>query len=698
WLQNVSFGDGVSLPFLPIRCFRTMNVSRYLDHELAASRNIVTFRSSGSTNVTRASHHLGLSGLQSYEKSAVEGFFHAASRLGIPLSCPIISLVPKPEQWPDSSLAKMLAFWSAAGMNVQYIDIESDPGALKDSFSRQTAKETPDEIVIFGTSLHLLTIAQWQSEHNLGRPFIFARKVWFFDTGGTKGRTQHTSPAALQAMMRSWTAPECATEFLSEYGMCELSSQAYSLEANRNGSFHCSPTLRSVILDTDLKSPVSPGKAGFLAFVDLANVDSWPFIITEDIAQHLDSSSRVFQLLGRAPDATVKGCSLNVRANFRFDLKQVNNPKEKDSPSSKDVGSGMNGNSSNGVQTRSLFEGEDLLTSLRGNTWTNKAIENLRSSFAQWRNRELEDELTSESALRGKSIAVTASANIPVTWLFPAVHAWLMGAQAVDIFLPSPRQDDPVSNLVREQIQTLADSFNACTQVDFVRIHNHRLPMETTADQVLVFGHDETLKAIRTAFYYAEKQTRLVGFGHFQNAIKLRDDDTAHGIAKITSSWLGRGCLTPLFAIVPEQWSSSKLQNFVDDWSANAAMEMSSSLPADWQDYQRRQFAFAHRHNLAELKATTLLHSIPLRIVESSASAIVGLDFEGFRLESLPSSTLDDKILDWGGCGWLSFLKPSQLTDRLRDVACETSSPGLWDLHQGKFWRDWLNDKKSSPN
>jgi hypothetical protein len=697
WLQVVSFGDGMSLPFLPIRCFRAMNVTRYLEHELASSRNIQTFRSSGSTNVTRASHHLGQLGLQSYEKSSVEGFVHAASRLGIPLSGPIISLVPKPEQWPDSSLAKMISFWSAAGLNIQYIDIETNPGALKEYFSQHFTDATKDEIIIFGTSLHHLTIAQWQSEDNHNQPFLSARKIWFFDTGGTKGRTQHTSAQALHTMMSGWAKADCETIFLSEYGMCELSSQAYSLEANRTGVFHCAPTLRSAILGTDLKSPLAPGKAGFLSFVDLANIDSWPFIITEDVARHLSDSSRVFQLLGRAPDATVKGCSLNVRSNFRFDLKRADTILvSEDSLQQETRTQGMKIHSTRGVQSRTLFEAQELIDALKGSAWTKCAQENLRSSLEQWRNPGLEDSLTSTSSMKGKSLAVTASANIPITWLFPAVHAWLMGAQAVDIFLPSPRQDDPVSSLVRKQIRELANAFNACTQTNWVRIHNHRLPLETSAAQVLVFGHDETIKSIQGAFYNSRVQIPLTGFGHFQNAIRLTNDDTSMSIAKITCRWFGRGCLTPLVAIVPENWSSSETRTFIDEWASYAAIEMAAALPAEWQEAERRQFALAHRHNLAELKATALLHSIPLSIAENDAFAIVGVGLEKHSIDTPIKSDFEEKLLDWGGCGWLSFVKPSQLSTKLLQTPCESTSPGLWDLHQGKFWREWLDHEKPS--
>lgn len=55
--------------------------------------------------------------------------------------------------------------------------------------------------------------------------------------------------------------------------------------------------------------PVDPGEAGLLQIYDLANVASVLTIQTEDLAVQLDGG---FELLGRAPAAEPRGCSLAV--------------------------------------------------------------------------------------------------------------------------------------------------------------------------------------------------------------------------------------------------------------------------------------------------------------------------------------------------------------------------------------------------
>ena len=55
-------------------------------------------------------------------------------------------------------------------------------------------------------------------------------------------------------------------------------------------------------------APVAPGEVGLARFVDLANVDSSVAIQTSDrILVHEDGT---LELLGRAPGATPRGCSL----------------------------------------------------------------------------------------------------------------------------------------------------------------------------------------------------------------------------------------------------------------------------------------------------------------------------------------------------------------------------------------------------
>src|SRR5690606_23080678 len=71
------------------------------------------------------------------------------------------------------------------------------------------------------------------------------------------------------------------------------------------------PWMRALVLDPATLQPANPGDAGLAAFVDLANVDSAVFVVTQDMAR-LESGG--LRLLGRRPRAPLRGCSLAAEA------------------------------------------------------------------------------------------------------------------------------------------------------------------------------------------------------------------------------------------------------------------------------------------------------------------------------------------------------------------------------------------------
>lgn len=687
WLRHIPVASGLSLPFLPIRCFRLFNVSVFSDDELRTTEKQV-FLSSGSTNETRAKHILGASGWASYARSSVDGYLDAARRLGIPESTPIVSLVPNRSRWPDSSLAAMVSFWQDHGLEVHYADVESDPSAPAKLFENSGPLAGRNSCVIFGTTLHHLTVAQWHDSQNAGKGFIPAGDVWFFDTGGTKGRTVSTSQGAIHSAMKSWLTEPRFVSYLSEYGMCELSSQAYSLQSVHDGSFRCAPSLRVLTARSDLQSVANPQEKGFLAFIDAANTDSWPFILTEDIGEQTDGTAMNFKLHGRAPDATVKGCSLNVRSNFRFDLsdnsRAVRGPRS-DSAASVKTSDGAK----NKPKKRGLFGPELLLEKLaHGEHWDGPAREDLAASLSGWNNPAAEKEILDDQKLLGKTIAVIASANVPVTWLFPAAVAWMSGAAAMHLYLPSVRQEDPLSSLIRSQIASLADAFNRCTDLNFINIHDNRMPSVCDSDLLLVFGNDTTVRTIGELASKTKGAAKVTGLGHFQNTIRIAADTDAADLAQTACRWFGRGCLTPLIAVVPETWTAAQRVDFAEKWVKQAASLMADKLKPAANPYQ----GFSHRHNLAEFESVCAAAGWTNVSVRSDTEAgVVCVNLHGIPASELENSELSRKLPEWGGCGWLTITSESDICSSWATLPCENPTPALWDPHQGKLWTEWLS-------
>ncbi|MEN9810577.1 MAG: hypothetical protein RLZZ488_2144 [Pseudomonadota bacterium] len=687
WVRPIDIGGGVSLPFIPIRCFRLMNVSSISDIDLA-SPQMQVFRSSGSTQAVRATHYLGPTGWKAYQQSSVEGFHDACSRLGISARSKIVSLVPPREQWPESSLAAMIALWKESGLDVHYVDVEAQPESLCRFFSSQANTEQ-ESYVIFGTSLHLLTVAQWHADNAVGdaKAFINSKRVAVFDTGGSKGRTVNINTEVLHRLIKCWVTDETNLLLVSEYGMCELTSQAYTAHPPHDNVFQCSPTLRSYVIRADLKEVSPHGEDGFLAFIDLANTDSWPCIITEDLGRSLHPSERSFALRGRAPDATVKGCSLNVRTNFRFDLSRMIEGAQAQNTSEENIAERKQISSIRKTLRRNLFTPEQLLSALQHPAWDTGFKQDLNATLRGWNHPSHEKGLLDESILHGETLAIIASANIPITWLFPAAHAWLMGAREVQIFLPSVRQEDPISAIIRNQIVALAEAFNRCAHSGFVRIHTNRFSDKNTAERILIFGHDETIRTISADLQLCGEKRAVIGLGHFRNKFCLNNSTEINKLAAQCATWLGRGCLTPILAEVPDSWSRTEISALTAACAAAMSAEFKNKYPS-----HAPTLKFAHRHNLSELQATSQANHLDLIVRDECNHGVACIALPDADPESLAQTGLSQKLLDWGGCGWLTVAKKSICTRLWPTLGHENAWPQLWDAHQGKSWLDWLTE------
>jgi hypothetical protein len=100
-----------------------------------------------------------------------------------------------------------------------------------------------------------------------------------------------------------------ATHIISEYGMSELSSQAYDRVVGSSGNriFRFPPWARAYVISPENGREVAEGETGLLRIIDLANVGSVMSIQTEDLAIRTDDG---FELVGRASAAEARGCSL----------------------------------------------------------------------------------------------------------------------------------------------------------------------------------------------------------------------------------------------------------------------------------------------------------------------------------------------------------------------------------------------------
>jgi len=227
----------------------------------------------------------------------------------------MLSLVPSPRDWPDSSLAHMVGtliahdgaagsatFASAAGG----LDEAGLGAALEDA----TARGVP--VCLLGTSF---SYVHWlDALAASGRRFRLPAGSRLMDTGGFKGRSREVSEAAMRAAYeeRLGIPPEYA---INEYGMTEMASQFYdttlreTVATGRAGPRRkrVPPWVRTRIVDPDSLEPVSAGRTGLLQHYDLANAGSVIAVQTEDLGVAVDDG---FRVLGRATGAVPRGCSI----------------------------------------------------------------------------------------------------------------------------------------------------------------------------------------------------------------------------------------------------------------------------------------------------------------------------------------------------------------------------------------------------
>ena len=283
------------IPPLPASAFKEHEVSSILE----AERSHV-FKSSGTTGHVPSRHFHNAASLALYEASVLASFERHLPSAG----ARFLFLTPPPSLAPNSSLVHM------------FETVRARFGAPDSAFAgRLEADGTWSlDFDVLGT-----TISSGQPMNVLGTAFSFVH--WLDDlvvkrtrlrlpagsrlmeTGGYKGRSRVVAKTELRRLMtRHLGAPE--SHIISEYGMCELSSQAY---AAADGILRFPPWVRTQIISPETGAVAPEGEVGLLRIFDAANVHSVMAIQTEDLAIRRGNG---FELLGRAQAAEARGCSL----------------------------------------------------------------------------------------------------------------------------------------------------------------------------------------------------------------------------------------------------------------------------------------------------------------------------------------------------------------------------------------------------
>lgn len=285
------------------------------------------FESSGTTSLGRrvVSRH-ELRDLDLYHASVVSGwkwFLETRAKvLGknqrrkiVPARFPVgetdfLALMPSQQEASHSSLSTMLQIlMETYGRDRDLWCMSKGTWKWNALVSRlREIERTPHPTVLFGTAFGWVHFLDWCAERQLS--FHLPANCLAFETGGYKGRSRELSRSELHRSLQTLLGLG-ADQVGSEYSMCEISSQAWSFNVQRGNRtltiFRFPPWCHHRVMQAGSSLPVRAGDPGVLEIHDLANFDSCAFVRTEDrVIAHGDG----FELLGRLPQAGLKGCSL----------------------------------------------------------------------------------------------------------------------------------------------------------------------------------------------------------------------------------------------------------------------------------------------------------------------------------------------------------------------------------------------------
>lgn len=257
----------------------------------------------------------------------------------------VVALAPSPKSSPGSSLTHMMQLFMdhfdgravcAEPEGAPYASMHPDrwlfgpQGVDLEGLKRacRIAKHRSEPLYVLATSFALLAALEALDGERLQTP----KRTVIMLTGGFKGRkTQLNEGELRKAAADTFETPmDC---LWGEYGMTELGSQLFEQRVTSSsklgtlpsdpahlcwwqrsggeGLYFAPPWLRVRPIDPASYRPCAEGQAGLAHFIDLANVDSCLSIVTQDMIR-LEAGG--VRLLGRAPRAPARGCSLPFEA------------------------------------------------------------------------------------------------------------------------------------------------------------------------------------------------------------------------------------------------------------------------------------------------------------------------------------------------------------------------------------------------
>ena len=268
------------IPFLPIELFKSHTIY------CGEGEPEMVFTSSSTTGQTPSRHPMAK--LSIYERAfseAFSAFYGAAEQYGI------YALLPSYLQRKGSSLIYMAD---------RLITQAGSGGFYLDEYEKLIAdmEADPKPKILLGVSYALWDLVERYAPK--------LRNTIVMETGGMKGYREEIPKEELHRILCEGFGVE---RIHSEYGMAELTSQAYS---SGEGIFRAPSWMKILVRDINDPFAMLPtGARGGVNIIDLANIYSCAFIETQDVGRTFTDGS--FAIEGRIDRSEIRGCNLLVQ-------------------------------------------------------------------------------------------------------------------------------------------------------------------------------------------------------------------------------------------------------------------------------------------------------------------------------------------------------------------------------------------------
>lgn len=278
------------IPFLPIRLFKSQRIISSADPAVEVQK---IFTSSATTGMVPSKHFV--TDLSLYRESFLRGF---REFYGDPSEWVILALLPSYLEREGSSLVFMAdELIKASGKKESGFFLYNHEELYK---IMADLRSNGRKVLLLGVTFALLDAAA-----KFSLPQSSSDSLVVMETGGMKGRGEELSREEVHRRMK---ASFGVAAIHSEYGMCELLSQAYS---SGEGRFTSPRWMRVVLrdfIDSSKIAAAGDNIRGGINVIDLANIYSCSFIETEDMGTLFVDGS--FSVDGRLGKSERRGCNM----------------------------------------------------------------------------------------------------------------------------------------------------------------------------------------------------------------------------------------------------------------------------------------------------------------------------------------------------------------------------------------------------